>query len=56
MCTVLGSVLFAICLCRQLALDVQDRCSSYIDESNFKEEFGWHLIHADVFRPPSFAK
>jgi transmembrane 9 superfamily protein 2/4 len=38
-------------LIRTLHKDIS-RYNSIVDEENGTEEFGWKLVHADVFRPP----
>lgn len=49
---ILSSVLFAI-LVRALHKDIARYNVADSVEENSIDEFGWKLVHADVFRPPS---
>jgi transmembrane 9 superfamily protein 2/4 len=40
-------------LLRALHKDIA-RYNSLLDEENGQDEFGWKLVHADVFRPPMY--
>jgi transmembrane 9 superfamily protein 2/4 len=48
----LSSVLFAI-LVRALHKDIARYSAPEVSEESGIDEFGWKLVHADVFRPPS---
>ena len=49
---ILSSILFGI-LMRALRKDIARYNAVDGSEENNMEDFGWKLVHADVFRPPS---
>ena len=55
MIVVFLTVMVAMILVRTLSQDIAhyNNDAALLDEA--KEESGWKLVHADVFRPPSFS-
>ncbi|EPX71042.1 EMP70 family protein [Schizosaccharomyces octosporus yFS286] len=47
-------LIFIVCLIlfRTLNRDINKYNSAFLDQEDVQEDFGWKLVHGDVFRPP----